>query len=633
MSVLLNNALTGLLTAQAGLRTTSNNTANVNTEGYSRQRVDQVALPGQTIGRVSIGNGVVVSGVDRIFDQFLVDQLRDATGLEQRFLAFNELAQRIDGVLGDTESGIGPSIQNFFAQLQTVAHDSTSIVNRQLLISQGSSLEERIHQFAAQIEGVDSEINRRMTDMVSTINSMTSALARLNDQIVAAGDTASNDLLDQRERLLSDLSGLIDVRTLRSADGAVNVLVGNGRPLVLATQSFELDVVQDEFNPARLQIAHVVGSRSEVISRQITGGALGGLLSFRQEALDPAKRALGMIAFGLAETFNEQHARGVDLNGDLGGDFFRSVQPIVTSSSANVGAGVLTATIGNAADVQPRDYVLRFDGVGWQANDANTGALLSMSGTGTALDPFVIEGLEIVVGAPPAAGDQFLIRAVSEAAVAFGVAISDPATIAAANPVATSYDVANVGNATISPAIIEDATNPGLQQAVDIVFDDASSYRIYDAFGTDLTGPLAYTSGADISFNGWRVRISGPAEAGDTFSISATAPGSGDNGNAIALSGIRSRGFFDGGRTSVNDSIGNMIATVGGASLQSSQNLAAQTTLRQQLELDVQNVSGVNLDEEAVNALRYQEAFMASSRLIAMADDLFLSVLNAIGGR
>jgi flagellar hook-associated protein 1 FlgK len=631
MSVLLNNALTGLFAAQAGLRTTSNNTSNVNTVGYSRQRIDQTAMPGQSAGNLLTGNGVMVTGVQRIFDRFLVDQLHDASTLEQRYLAFNELAQRMDGVLGDTESGIAPAIQNFFDQLQSVAHDSTSLVNRQLLISQGASLEDRVNQFADQINKLDREIDRRVTDLVSSVNSISTSVARLNAQIVGGGNQAANDLLDQRDRLLGQLSELVDVRTIETSDGGVNVLIGNGRPLVLGTQSFDLVAVQDEFNPSRLQVAHVLGSRTEVISRQITGGTLGGLLSFRQEALDPAKRSLGMIAFGLTETFNQQHARGVDLNGNLGGDFFRSIQPIVTGSSANVGAGSLSASVADASAVQPRDYVLRFDGAAWQATDANTGALLSMSGTGTALDPFAIDGLEIVVAAAPAAGDQFLVRAVSEAAVSFGVAISDPATIAAASPIGSSYDFGNIGNAAISAPIVDDITNPALQQAIDIVFDDATTYRIYDGLGTDLSGPLAYTSGADIAFNGWRVQISGPAAAGDTFAIATAAAGSGDNGNAIALSGVRSRGFFDGGRTSVSDSIGNMVASVGGASFQSAQNLAAQGTLRQQLEFDVQNASGVNLDEEAVNALRYQEAFMASSRLIAMADDLFLSILNAVG--
>ena len=627
---ILNNALTGLLAAQTGLRTTSNNTANVNTEGYSRQKISQAALPGQVLGKVSMGNGVVVQGVDRVFDSFLVAQLRESSALEERFLAFNELAQRLDGVLGDTEFGVSPALQNFFDQLQTVAHDSTSVVNRQLLISQAGSLEERMRQFASQVDSVDAEINRRMTDFVSTINSTSEAVARLNDLIVSAGNTASNDLLDQRERMLTELSALIDVRTTTSPDGAINVLVGNGRPLVLSTQSFKLETVADEFNPSRLQVAHVVGARSEEISRQITGGALGGLLSFRQLALDPAKRNLGMIAHALTETFNQQHAKGVDLNGNLGGDFFRRIQPLVTSSSNNTGAGSVTATIGDPAAIEARDYILRFDGAAWQLTDASTNALVSMSGSGTAIDPFIVHGMSIVVAGGAAADDEFLIRPVTEAAVGFSVEISDPFMIAAASPVVTGVDTGNVGTGAITTAQIDDATNPSLLQPVDIIFDDATTYRIYDSLGTDLTGPLAYTSGTDIVFNGWRVRINGTPATGDTFSVTPTLPGSGDNGNAIALTGVRNQGYLAGGQTSVNDVISNMIASVGGASLQSEQNLAAQSILRHQLELDLQNTSGVNLDEEAVNALRYQEAFLASSKLIAMADELFLSVLNMV---
>jgi flagellar hook-associated protein 1 FlgK len=630
MSNLLNNSLTGLLAAQAGLRTTANNTANVNTQGYARQRVEQNALPGQSVGRISLGNGVVVEGVERIYDDFLAAQLRESNGLERRFAAFNEFAQRVDGLLGDTENGISPALQNFFDQLQTVAFDATSIVNRDLLIAQGESLESRFQQFVDRIDGVNSELNRRITDLVSTVNSTTDAIARANDQIVAAGDSVSRDLIDQRERLLMTLSEIADISTSRAPNGAINVLLGNGQPLVLNTQSFNLEAERNEFDPTRLEVVHVVGSRRGVVSQQIKGGELGGLLAYRRDGLAQARRALGMVAYSLAETFNDQHARGVDLNGNPGGDFFRSQAPSIVSSTQNTGTGTLTATVADPSGVQARDYIFRFDGAAWQASDADTGAILPVSGSGSVVDPFVIDGMEFVAGGSPAANDRFMIRLASDAAREFSMALSDPATIAAARPLSVSVSLSNISDSQITPITIDNPANPSLFQPVNIVFDDPNNYRIFDSGGTDLTGPQAYTSGADITFNGWRLQISGAPVAGDTFAVTPTPAGTGDNGNVVELSGVRNKGFLDGGRTSISDTIGDMIATVGGATLQSAQNLSAQSALRQQLELDLENVAGVNLDEEAVNALRYQEAFMASSRLIAMADQLFLSLLQAV---
>jgi flagellar hook-associated protein 1 FlgK len=630
MSNLLNSSLTGLLAAQAGLRTTANNTANVNTEGYARQRIEQNALPGQSVGLISLGNGVVVEGVERIYDDFLAAQLRESNGLESRFAAFNEFAQRIDGLLGDTENGVSPALQNFFSQLQTISFDATSIVNRDLLIAQGDSLASRFNQFVDRIDGINNEINRRITDFVATINSTTDAIARTNDQIVAAGDAVSRDLIDQRERLLMSLSEIIEIRTSRTPNGAINVIVGNGRPLVLNTQAFKLEVELNEFDPTKLEVVHAVGSRRDVVSQQINGGQLGGLLAYRRDGLGDAKRALGMVAYSLSETFNDQHSRGVDLNGNLGGAFFRTQSPSIVSSTQNTGAGTLTATVADPTAIESRDYIFRFDGAAWQVTDADTGALLPVSGTGTVADPFVIEGMELVAGGAAAANDRFMVRLASQAAREFGMAISDPATIAAARPLSASVSLNNVSDGDITPITIDDPTNPALLQQINIVFDDPSNYRIYDSGGTDLTGPLAYTSGADIAFNGWRLQVTGALVAGDAFAIAPNPPGTGDNGNAVELTGVRNTGFMDNGRTSINDTIGDMIATVGGATLQSAQNLSAQSALRQQLELDLQNVAGVNLDEEAVNALRYQEAFMASSRLIAMADQLFLSLLQAV---
>lgn len=630
MSTLLNNSLTGLLAAQVGLRTTANNTSNVHTEGYARQRVDQVSLPGQKVGRISIGNGVVVEGIGRVYDEFLAAQLRESNGLEQRYQAFNELAQRVDGLLGDTEAGISPAMQNFFDQLKTVSFDATSIVNRDLLLAQGESLEARFHQFMDRLDGLNSEINRRLRDHVSTINATTEAIGRANDQIVAAGDAVSNDLLDQRERLLNSLSKLLDIQTARLPDGAINVLVGNGRPLVLSTQSFDLALERNEFDPWELEVVHVVGAQTDVVSQQIGGGELGGLLSFRRDGLEGAKRSLGMIAYALSESFNAQHQRGMDLNGNLGGTFFTTQSPTVIGSTNNTGSGTLTATVADPTVIQSREYIFRFDGAAWQITDADTGSILPFTGTGTAVDPFVIEGMEVVAGGAPAAADRFLVRLTSDAARNIRVSVTDPATIAAAHPLGSSVSLANLSDANISEVSVDDPSNPSLLQTVDIIFDDPGTFRVYDSLGTDLSGPLAYTSGADILFNGWRLKITGAPAGGDTYSIAPNPPGTGDNGNVVELTGVRTAAFMDGGQTSVTDTIGDMIAIVGGVTVQSAQNLRAQTALREQLELDLENISGVNLDEEAVNALKYQEAFMASSKLIAMADQLFVTLLQAV---
>ena len=211
-----------------------------------------------------------------------------------------------------------------------------------------------------------------------------------------------------------------------------------------------------------------------------------------------------------------------------------------------------------------------------------------------------------------------------------GLVLSDPDKVAAAAPLTAAASLQNTTDATVSPVIIADISDPNLLQSVDIVFDDATTYRIFDGGGTDLTGPLAYTSGADINFNGWTLQISGVPATGDRFAIASTGGNSGDNTNALALTGLTSKGFFAGGQLSIGNLGANLLANVGSLTSRSSAELSVQSALRSQVELDLESVSGVNLEEEAVNMLRYQEAYLAASKIITVANELFQSLLNAI---
>lgn len=627
MATLINNGLSGLLAAQRALQVTSNNVANATTEGYVRQRAELAERPAQLVGGgLSVGSGVTVNAITRVYDQFIADELKDATMAQSRAQMVSDLSGRVDKLLGNPDSGISQGVQAFFSQAEALNRDPSSAVNRQGLIAEGQSLAQRFSQLDAQLGQLGNEVDGRLGEALTRINSIASSLAQVNDRITTSNVSNPNDLFDEQERLLTELAELIDFTTIRQSTGAVNVLAGNGQPLVLDLTAYELDLVQNEFDGTKMEVAY----RGRTISNLISGGEVAGLLAFRNQVLDGAERELGQLALGVTEVFNDQHRKGMDLDGALGGDFFATVNAIGAASSNNSGNAPVTVNIADPAGVKARDYLLRYTGSAWELTDMTNGAPVSLSGSGTAGDPFMAEGLEIVVGAGAASGDRYRLSAVSAAMNGVSVVLTDPRAIAAASPLTTGVDLANLSDAQVSGATVDDIADPNLLRAVQIRFDDANTYRIFNG-GTDLTGPLAYTSGGDISFQGFTVQVSGNPVAGDAFNIRATGAGSGDNSNALALSEIGAKGFFDNGELSVSGVGANLVASVGSAAARANSELSVQTLLRDQAELDLESVAGVNLEEEAVNMMRFQEAYLASSKIITVANELFQSLLGAIG--
>jgi len=631
MSGTITNGLSALLAAQRALQTTSNNIANANTAGYVRQRIDFVEQPGTPLGRITIGAGVAVADVSRVYDQFLTDNLRTSTSTEQRYVAYSSFASRLDTLLGNPDTGVNASVQRFFDQVEAVGRDPTSIAQRQQLLLEGDSLASRLQQLESQLNGLGNEIDGRLTSAANTINQLTSQIADVNDDIRSGGSNAAPSLLDKRDELLKALGSQIDITTVRQTDGTVSVLVGSGQSLVLGNQATKLATVPDTFDGSRLQLAVDNGGNLQNISTKVNGGVVGGLLAFRNDVLDGTRQDLGQLAAGLADVFNTQHRQGVDLNGNLGGNFFTTTVPLTSAAKTNTGSAVLSAVITDASSLAGRDYELRYSGSAWSVLDRSTGAVVPATGAGTAASPLLFTGLSVTATAGAAAGDRFLVRPVANAATGFGVSIAAPGEIALASPLAARIGTGNLSQATVSTPVVTDINDPKLQTAASIVFDSPTSYVVFTGGGADLVGPLPYTSGGSISFAGWTVQVSGQPQTGDRFLVAAAAPGSGDNRNALALASVAQQGFFSGGSQSIADLGADIAATVGSTANRANNEVKVQQALREQAEIDVETISGVNLDEEAANMLRYQQAYLAASKVISVADGLFQNLLQIVG--
>lgn len=630
MSGTISNGLSALLSAQRALQTTSNNIANANTEGFVRQRIDFVENAGVPLGRYTIGSGVSVSSISRIYDQFLTDNLRTATSLEHRANAFNDFAARINTVLGNPDTGINTAVQRFFNQVEAVGRDPTSAAQRNQLLLEGENLAERLQQLDGQLSAINTEVNSRLGLAAGTINTLSGQIAELNGQIMAAGSSAASDLLDRRDLTLKQLGAQINITTIRQNDGSVNVLVGSGQSLVLGTDSARLAAVQDQYDSSRMQLAISTNSGPlQDISSKVSGGTVGGLLSFRNDVLDSSRRDIGLLAIGLGDAFNTQHRAGVDLAGNMGGDFFSIGSPVVSGSTGNTGTATASAAITDVSALAGRDYELRFNGSSWSVIDNTTHAPVAATGAGTSADPLLFAGLSF--SGSVAAGDRFMVRPVANAADTFRVVLSEPARIAAAAPVTARIAAGNASQATVAPPVVSDITDPKLRTPATIRFLTPTTYVVFTGGGADLVGPLPYTSGTDISFAGWTTRVSGTPAAGDDFVVEPTTGGSGDNSNALALSSVSQRGFFANGTQSVIDLGADIIATVGSTANRASNEALIQQSLREQSAIDLENVSGVNLDEEAANMLRYQDAYLAASKVVSIADGLFQNLLQIVG--
>jgi flagellar hook-associated protein 1 len=629
MGDFLSTGVSGLLAFQRALDTTSHNIANVSTEGYSRQRVDLAARVPSLLGDSYLGNGVQIASVRRVYDELVAQQARTATSSFQRFDTYATQIDRVNNLFANTETGLSATLQKFAAALQEVSSNPTSTAARQVLLSQANGVASRLKSYDAQLAQYDKEVQSRIDGDLSEITTIAQGIAALNARIFEGtrNGEAPNDLLDQRDKLLRDLSEHLDVSAVKQDDGRINVFVGNGQPLVVGDNASQLVSVPDPYEVGRSGIGLKAASGPTVdITSSLAGGSLGGLLEFRSNVLDPTRNMLGRISVGLAEVFNTQHRQGVDLNGEFGGDLFavggaEGLRNINNPSDASV-----SVTRTDVGELSETDYILQRVGGAWQLNRLDTGAAVPFTGTGGAGDPIVADGLSIDVSGTAEDGDRFLIRPTRDAVSGLSVLITDPGRIAAASPIRTAADIANAGSATISPGEVLDATDAQLRDEVTITFPTADTYSLDGG-----TTTVAYESGEPIELNGWSVTISGTPAAGDSFTVSSNAGGSGDNRNAQALIDSFKEPVFDDGTVSIDASSTKLVGAIGVMTNQAQANRDAQEVIQQDAMAAQDSVSGVNLDEEAANMLKYQQAYQAAAQIIRVASTLFDSLISAVG--
>ena len=629
----LSIGISGLTAANIGLATTSHNIANASTPGYNRQVLVQATNLPVLTGAGFIGQGTQIETVRRIYDQFLSRQVLSAQAGASEMDSYLAQIQQVDNLLADASSGVSPALSSFFAGVQEVSSYPSSIPARQAMLSASESLVARFQALDQRLTEIGDGINSRVMSEVTLINSYSSQIAELNQAILVsrAGGFGQepNDLLDQRDQLIAELNKSVRVSTVEQGDGSLNVFIGNGQPLVVGNQRYTLKAIESAADPRRIVVGMAASSGHviELPESQIVGGTLGGLVAFRGESLDNAQNALGRVAIALALGVNEQHQRGMDLNGALGGAYFNVAAPVPVPGDGNTGTAVIGAGFSATAarDLTTSDYRLSYSGGVYTltrlSDDTSwTGA------SAAAVAATAAQGFDLTLNAgAPANGDSFLIQPTRTGAQSIAVAISDPRAVAAAAPILASGAQANTGTGSVSPGVVLDATDAALLTTTTINFV-AGGYQVNGA------GPvIPYTSGANIDLNGWRIVISGTPAAGDVFTVAANTGGIADNRNAMLLGALQTASTMAGGTAGYQSAYAQIVSEVGNKTRQVETIGEAQANLVTQAAAQRERVSGVNLDEEAANLLRYQQAYQASAKVIQIAGSLFddlLAVLN-----
>ena len=651
--------LSGLKAAQAALLTTGNNTANVNTPGYSRQSA-QIAssggVPGPGVG--VFGSGAKVTDVTRSYDQYLSSQLNQAQSLNQSLSTYYTQISQIDNLLVNQTAGLAPQMQTLFTNVQAVANSPADPAARLQLISSSQALANQFRSMDQYLSSLNTGVNDQISGSVDQINTYADQIANLNKQIFmlsnAAGDQAPNDLLDQRDQLVNELGKLVGTKLVVQDGGQYNVFIGNGQTLVLGDKATRLAAVGSASDPGRTTVAVVnaAGNAVQLQESDISGGSLGGLLQFRNETLTTAQNSLGRIAIALADTFNAQQKLGIDLNGVLGTDFFSQASPGVISNSRNTGTLVLTPSFSNTNQLTTSDYRLDVTAgpaytVTRLSDNQNMPLAAGFPGATPPANTTTFDGVTLTLASGVAVvGDSFLIKPTRTGARDLTVLVSDPAEVAAASPIITGNTSGNKGSGAISAGTVN-VNYPATPLAanVTLTYDGAtnrfSGFPVGAAVTVTLQNgspdpvspyaagiPVTYAAGAKMTFDGITVSISGTPSNGDNFTIAKNTGGVSDGSNALLLGALQNKKTIGNNTASFNDAYAQLVSTVGNKTRQIQIANTAQTSLATQIRSAQQSVSGVNQDEETANLLMFQQMYQANAKVIQTATTMFDAVLG-----
>lgn len=621
--------------AYTALRTAGNNVANANTPGYSRQITVLTPQVGTFLGGNYVGQGVAVTDVRRVYNDFLAQQAHQAqAAASQADTRYLQLVQ-VSNLFADPSAGVGATIDQFFRAVQDLTQRPADPATRQALLSAANLMSARFNDVGDRLQEFRNGTDRQLRLEIDAVNRAAREIAELNDKIALARGAGrlANDLLDRRDTAIRRLNESVRVSMVEQDDGAANLFLANGQPLVVGNRASDIGMAIDPIDPQNVLVG--IRSGASVIpldADRIGGGRIAGLLHFRTGDLPQIENELGRLAVALSAQFNQQHRLGDDRNGQPGGDFFAPLAAHAFAAGTNGNpATTIAVTFADATRLAASDYRIDYTGGTYWLTRLADGARIDASTlpgytAGGGNVAFTYDGLRFALaGAPPASGDVFLAQPLRAAARSFDVALTQPAQIAAASPVQAQVPATNLGSIVVDDlSVVGPTRNPALANATTITFTGPNTYTISDGV-TTLTGQT-YTPGTPILFNGWSLALRGTPQANDRVTVGANIGGIGDNRNAIRLAQLADLALVDGSRLA--GVFAAVVARVGAATQSADLYNAAQQSILQDAVNAESAVSGVNLDEEAARLMQFQQQYQAAAKVVATAKVIFEEILS-----
>jgi flagellar hook-associated protein 1 FlgK len=652
----------GLLSAQQQLATTGHNIANVNTEGYTRQRAEQNASLGFADGSNYVGTGTYIQDITRIYDQFSYkEQLINQSNLGNSDSLESRLTQ-LDQVMSTSGGALVTSIDELYKTFNSVADNPNDSGLRNIALTQAKTLSSDFNELSDNFDKMKASVNGEIEQVVNKISEISVELAKINETILhSQGIDQSgqpNDLLDKRDQLVNELSKYTSVNTITDQNGVMSVMVGQGTTLVAGITPLTIQVKAGDPDPLKTQLSLVGPNSSVAIDSSTLGGALGASFEFRDEHLVETGNEIDRLAMAISFTLNDSQASGLDLNAKQGANIFTDInttalqQGRVSAPSSNGGDLQAKVNISDVSILPTDEFEVRYNGAIYTITNMNTGQSedLGAVGTGTHATSFGFDFIE--TSGTPANDDSFIIKPSHNSSALMNITLTDTNAIAASTAVDVAASTHNVSDGQVSISNVSDPeaarayiNSPNSGLTVDVYESAAGTftYRVFDsanpppaatiATGSYLAGESALvelppgTAAFQIEIKG--NLVGSGTDAREEFTI-GDAFGVGNGNNAVALAKTQEQGITNGNKETFNQSLAISTSKVGAKA--SNATLVADTAqaLFTQAFNRNQSTSGVNLDEEAANLLKFQQAYQAASQIISTANTIFDTILSAV---